>query len=315
MAFEEFTIGKIVKLKKSGAYLYSDPKAGKKALTQELKYMFIATGLKIGVSTGNYKLLKKNGVTIRFIQIKTLTAYFTDVMKINFKSKMVYIDASFVTETAPTSLDTLDGEAIVQSTVMIDQATFNNVLSTYNTMLKIKKSGGKIPSIKYWSVMALYKKMVERQNKISETPGVSVVTGYPEKWLGIRSSFAKATAAKVEGIGIIPVVVIIIAVVVGAGAATAVYYALKPSYEDSKADFKLSKSLDSDLKKYLPKETYDKLMKEGEEEVDDAYNAGKTKQKFSDIWAFAKIPIMVVGGYLLVSRAMSFETKRIKKEY
>lgn len=318
MAFEETSIGKIVKLSKKGAFLYSDPAKGKKVLDTELKYLFKPViGLKIGVATGNVKILRKGGKNVRYIQIKTLNKYFSDVMKLsNFKQQLVYIDSSFVTETAPNSLDEFDGEAIVESTILIDQAAFNYILSAYNTMLKLKKAGEKINVVQYRVVMSLYEKLRKRQNKIAETEGVTVKTGFPKKWLSIRDSFAKATEkAGIEGIGIIPVVVIIVAVVVGAGAATAVYYALKPNYEDSKADFKLSKNLDADLKKYLPKETYDELMKEGEKEVDDAYNAGKGAQKWKDIWAFAKIPVMVIGGYLLVSRAMSFETRRIRKEY
>lgn len=286
-------LGQILKVIKPECYLYEKP-FGKKIANW--KYNI---GTEIGLSNGETKAYKKDGKYIRFVQLFTAGK--------DGKVVKAWVDGSLIMAVSP--LNKNNNQVFINSLIIIDQAIYLNLLNAYRKMLALHKAGIKIPQSEFNLMISTYRRLMERQQKIEDTDEIEVKTGFPASKMKYQQSWYKtldtALNKKVNGLGIIPVIVIIIVAVVAIGATVAIYELLRPDYEDSKSDFRLSKDLDEKLKQYLPKDVYEQLQEEGEKEVDDAYNAGKTKQKIADIWGFVKYPVLIVGGFLIGSKIIS----------
>ena len=293
MSTEKSLVGKIIQVSKT-TYLLKEP-FGKKLLS-----IAFEKGKNIGIATGAVKLYKKDGKSYRFVRVWTYDK--------NYKVSKAWVDSADVSELEATKFN--NGDLLLKSIMIRDQFTYLNLLKTYKYFLALRKAGKSIPRAEFADMVKIFVSLMNRQKRIREHENVETKSGFPAEMASIRNSWEKALDSalnkKVDGIGIIPIVVIIIiAVVVTAGAVVAVYEYFRPDYEDSKSDFTLSSDLEEKLKKYLPTEVYDQLMTEGEKEVDDAYNAGKSKQKFKDFWNMAKWPVIAFGSFFLIDKVSS----------
>lgn len=294
MSTEKSLVGKIIQVSKSEMYLLKEP-FGKKLLQTPLEKGKVA-----GIATGAVKLYKKNGKSYRFVRVWTYDK--------NYKVSKAWVDSADVSELEATKFN--NGDLLLKSIMVRDQFTYRNLLKTYKYFIALRKAGKSIPKAEFSNMIQCYVSLMSRQQRMRETEGVETKSGFPAEMASVRNSWEKtlnsALNNKVDGIGVIPIVVIIIIVViVAASAVVAVYEIFRPDYEDSKSDFILSSDLEEKLKKYLPTEVYNQLMTEGEKEVDDAYNDGKSKQKFKDFWNMAKWPVIAFGSFFLIDKVSS----------
>ncbi len=191
--------------------------------------------------------------------------------------KQGYVRADVITFKEPSN-DTVTlnkAQDMLNKLVESDKQVYTTLIKLAPTVKRLRQTGA-IDANTLHLYKSLCSRLYSRQQAFIDTKLVQYkkgdLKGYDQE--------KKDLAELYEAIGIIPIVVgIIIGVIVAASAATICYYAFKPNYEDSKADFVLSKELDTTLKKKLTQAEYDQLKKEGEKNVDDAYNAGKNKGK------------------------------------
>lgn len=234
-------------------------------------------------STASDVLLKKDGYIGR-----TSGAFLkmTDGIwfQINFENKIDplvtqgYVRSDVVNFKEPSNnASTVNAQAMLNQLIACDKNIYTILVKLAPTV-KILRQTGSIDSNTLNLYKSLLQRLYERQQAFVKTQLVQYKTGQLKGYDQEKKDLAEVWSA----IGIAPLVVgIIIGVIVLASAATACYYAFKPNYEDSKADFILSKQLDETLKKKLTTEEYTQLKKEGEKNVDDAYNAGKGEGKVS----------------------------------
>jgi predicted HNH restriction endonuclease len=171
----------------------------------------------------------------------------------------------------------------------------------YVTLLKLApvvkqlRATGAIDSNTLTLYKSLLQRLASRQEAFIKTKIVEVKTGQLKGYDNEKKELAELW----EAIGIAPLIIgIIIGVIVAVSAAATCYYAFKPNYEDSKADFILSKELDTTLRKKLTAAEYTQLHNEGEKNVDDAYNTGKNEGKVSLVAKAA----FFLGGFWLFDR-------------
>jgi len=205
--------------------------------------------------------------------------------QINFENKIDplvtqgYVRADVVNFKEPTNNNnaTFNAQAMLNKLVESDKNIYTTLVKLA-PVVKQLRSANMIDNNTLSLYKALLQRLYERQQAFVKTKLVKYQTGQLKGYDKEKQDLTEVW----EAIGLAPLVIgIIIGVVVIASAATACYYAFKPNYEDSKADFVLSKQLDETLKKKLTSEEYAQLHKEGEKNVDDAYNTGKSEGKVS----------------------------------
>ncbi len=150
--------------------------------------------------------------------------------------------------------------------------------------------------------LALLKDFVLAQVNLKTCPFVSVAE-YKET---NPELFEAISGVNVKRIGVVPVV-LIVGVVVGLGLAALAYYALKPDYDRSVANLKVSKELEAALDAAvksgaISEEERKDILADLEDQIDDAYNRGKTDQNFKTSWAWAKYLAGGLTGFYLIDK-------------
>jgi hypothetical protein len=192
--------------------------------------------------------------------------------------KQGYVRADVVNFNEPkNSTATLNAQAMLNKLVESDKNIYTTLVKLA-PIIKQLRSQNKLDENTLTVYKGLLQRLYQRQQAFIKTKLVKYQTGTLDGYEQEKKDLAEVWAA----IGIAPLVVgLIIGVIIAVGAITACYYAFKPNYEDSKADFILSKNLDETCRKKLTPEEYAQLKKEGEKLVDDAYNYGKSEGKVS----------------------------------
>lgn len=203
-------------------------------------------------------------------------------------------------------------QELLDNIVETDKAVFTKLLNCYKIIVDLKKRNITIPDNISKNMVAVYISLSNRQEKLKNIKGTEVKTGKPRDIDSATNlSNMVANTHNVRGIGWIQILVIVIAIIIGAASAAAVYYATKPDYEDSKRDLKISSDLEKALSTLTPRERQN-VETDLEKQVDDAYNAGKTKQKLSDIFGGGLLKTgLIVGGAFLIGKEI-FKHKKQK---
>lgn len=204
--------------------------------------------------------------------------------QVNFENKIDplvtqgYVRSDVVNFKEPSNnSSTVNAQAMLNKLIESDKNIYTTLVKLA-PVVKQLRSNNMIDNNTLMLYKGLLQRLYERQQAFVKTKLVKYQTGQLKGYEKEKQDLAEVW----EAIGIAPLVVgIIIGAIVIASAATACYYAFKPNYEDSKADFILSKQLDETLKKKLTSAEYAQLKKEGEKNVDDAYNSGKSEGKVS----------------------------------
>ncbi|NOU19418.1 MAG: hypothetical protein HOO91_17820 [Bacteroidales bacterium] len=142
----------------------------------------------------------------------------------------------------------------------------------------------------------------ERQKKIQTSKLVSVKQWLNNKWDWIKSKFSKEK----EEVGSISLAIAAAAgAIVAVGATALIYYSFKPDYDDSVVNLKDSALLQKAVANLQPEEA--KALKANlEQQVDEAYNQGKTDQAFGgffgNIKTLAILGLVGFVGYKLLNK-------------
>jgi hypothetical protein len=255
-----------------------------------------------GRTTGNY-FDEKDG---RWFQCALITP----------AGKYGYVrqDVILLSEPKTNTIAETQAENLVNDLIQNDIKVYNTLLRCFVLMAKWKKQGVdvqkfEIQFVKLWVLLS------NRQRKIKYSELVTAKQGYDVAYKNtadlVKAYWQQQTGYSISAIPVIALV--IIGVVIGAGLSAAAYYAFKPDYEDSKKDLVISETLEKALKTLTPAEQ-EEVKKDLETQIDDAYNAGKEKQSWSDMFSFIKPLALIFGGYLVVTRVIDHESKRNKKQ-
>lgn len=156
-----------------------------------------------------------------------------------------------------------------------------------------------------------------RQNKIRTSKLLSWKEATDEFVKKTTEFLVKYTPSRtyygMYGIGAAQGVAIVVGAVVGVGLATAVYFAFRPDYDESKTDLKISSELEQALSKVSP-ETAEKIKTDLETQIDTAYNSGKTAGTFSGMWNVLKPLAIGFGGFLLIKSFINSQNKNNGKK-
>lgn len=200
----------------------------------------------------------------------------------------------------------LNGEKVLKTLIETDQEVSKNLILATAQVAQMKPGTKRTNAER--TIQALSTKLKTRQEHIKQSGLVRFQEAASSAFDSIKEFF---------GIGFVVTVPTAIAagslIAVGVGAAIALYFVFKPSYDESKADLKIS----NDLAKLLEKEdpiVAQKIKDNIEKQIDDAYNQGKTDGTFGGMFSVVK-PLLWGGAgiWLLFNGKELFEKLNLNK--
>lgn len=242
-----------------------------------------------------------------------------------FGKKYGYVKKTLVSLLNPTTgasnVAESNAEAMVTDLLKNDKGTLANLQKLYTVIGKLKKQGVDVSKIEPEFKKYLDRLMQRQVNLIkAEASGLITITKVLNSGIKVSNDFHKKfglSSLEVKQIGIAPVVLIVGGVVIGAIAAAAIYYLVKPDYEDSKLDFKITSNLQKEIDKYIPKEKQAEfnqvLQQEAQPQLTEAFNSGKTDQKFGDIMSVGKYILIFGAGFYLVDKLITTQSAKRAK--
>jgi hypothetical protein len=242
----------------------------------------------VGLTTGAY-ILQPDG---KWIQTK-------------IGDKYVYVREDVETESKPQAVTKTDAFGMIQKLVESDKKVFETLLRINPLLFTIKQKG--IDTTKHEQLSNdLWARLSSRQDEIKKSNMVKWESGIKKGYDKLINWF-KSLVSGTNTVGALPA--IIIGVVVGAGLAVGGYFIFKPKYDESTVDLKISSELEGLLAKTDPA-TATKIKNNLENQIDTAYNQGKTDGTFGGISKIL-LPIgLLVGGYFLFSTFIRTETRK-----
>lgn len=226
--------------------------------------------------------------------VKTLTGKVGYVREDN--AKTVYLKND-----APSKEAT---QTLVNNIVANDRKVYDSLLVLSNLIATQKKAGCNVSKYEA-KFKELNEKLAERQAALKNNSSWfgSVKTDASGVWSKMKDAY-NSLVASISGVGAIPVIIAVVAVaalVVGSTATIAVYFALKPKYDESKKDLQETDELKEAVAK-LSTEKGKKLLDDLEKQVDDAYNDGKTDGQLGGMFSIIKPLAIGALGFVLVTK-------------
>lgn len=210
------------------------------------------------------------------------------------------IKTVYLKNEAPTKAQ---AQSLVDSLIASDRKVYDSLLVLSNLIASQKKNGCNVSRYES-NFKDLSEKLSYRQAALKNTSWFGgIKTAASGVWEKMKSAY-NSIVASISGIGVIPAIVVVVAVaalIVGSTATIAVYYALKPKYDESKADLKQTEELKEAVAKLSP-EKGDKLLKDLEQQVDDAYSQGQTDGKLGGMFSIIKPLAIGAIGFVLVTK-------------
>lgn len=210
--------------------------------------------------------------------------------------------------------------AMVADMLKNDKQTLANLNKIFILIGKLKKSGVDVSKIEP-EFKKYLDRLMQRQLHLlqAEANGLITITKAINSGIKVSNEYHQKYGLNnltMKTIGIAPVVLIVGGVVIGGVAAAALYYLIKPDYEDSKLDFIVTDNLQKEIDKYIPKEKQAEfknvLQKESQPQLNDAFNAGKTDQKWGDVFSVLKYMAIFGGGFFIVDRFIVSQSNKRK---
>lgn len=198
-----------------------------------------------------------------------------------------------------------------QSKKMIDELVYNDIviheslIKSANLINSIKAKGVSIKA-QETQYITLLNRHARRQEKIKNSKVLKWQTGLKKgitKLVDGFKSYLLSQGIYIAGIGAIQLVPVVLAAAAGAGLAITAYFLFRPEYDESKTDLKITRELEEALSKVDP-ETAEIIKKQLEEQVDDAYNKGKTAGTFDGIFRIAKPIILILAGFWIAQKVI-----------
>ena len=119
------------------------------------------------------------------------------------------------------------------------------------------------------------------------------------KYLAVKETLS--TMLDKIGLAAVPLIVVVaLSAVAGASIVALLYYIFKPAYNESVANLHISDKLAKALST-LPDSDRQQVINDLENQIDRAYNQGRTDQAFASVGSVAKYALVGVGIYMLLN--------------
>lgn len=259
--------------------------------------LIVKAEVKAGTATGNY-LKMADGKWFQLDTVKGTGYARQDVIKFTKPQATAQPTAQTVTDAQANDM--------VSKLVDSDKLVFESLIRI-SQLLATAKDKGKDTTAHEAKFKTLTDKLAKRQDAIKNSKVVTWKAGVKKGYDNMINWF-KYLYSSISGIGVLPIVAVVVSAVVGAGLATTAYFLFKPKYSESQTDLKVSTDLENLLKKADP-ETAEKIKVDLEQQIDKAYNQGKTDQSFSSVWSIGKYVLIFGAGYFLVTKFVSSQSK------
>lgn len=184
-----------------------------------------------------------------------------------------------------------NAQAMMNDLVLNDKKLYYSLLKIGYLVDKAKKQKKNTSKIEA-EITKLKKAYEARQAKIKANKSLTVKAWADDTLKKIKSFFGIGELATLT-------VVAIGAVIVGVAVAATIYYTFKPDYETGKENLTTSKELEKALASLTPEEAQ-KVKNDLENQIDTAYNQGKTDQSFASLGGGLKTILLIGAGAFAV---------------
>lgn len=194
---------------------------------------------------------------------------------------------------------TKEAQDLMNELLKSDQVLFHRLLNIYARKEKLNAAGVKTDK-EDLQIEILSEQYNARQEWIRKN-GTGVKAGYRESFKALAQKFSSmiGISGEMQGIGAPPLLIICAVVaVVSIGATVALIAALRPKYDESKKSLVVSDDLDAALTAYEKTNpgSRAKIEENLEEQIDDAFNAGKKDQWWETNGKYIKTAGWVIVG-------------------
>ena len=204
-------------------------------------------------------------------------------------------------------------QSLVNNLIATDQKVYTKALLLAPLLDIAEKKGNNIESLKI-KYLGIIKRLERRQNKIKTSKLLKWRTGIEKGLTWFKNAFksylSSPTTYKYGINGIGSITAIVVSGVIGGGLVVAAYFAFRPDYDESTIDLEMSKELEKALSLLTPEEAQ-KLQANLEKQVDNAYNTGKSNERFNIIAKYGLYALLVAGSFWGGSKLLK-ATKSIK---
>jgi len=199
-------------------------------------------------------------------------------------------DVVMFAPSTPTSV-IADTEMILKNIVDRDKKLYQQLLTIAEI---IERAKSKKINVDNQEIVfnALLQRYIKRQKYLKDLPGATTQI-VNQSGLGPFYWLYQKFSSSVNGIGAVWFIPLAISAVVGVAITVALYYAIKPEYDTQTRDLEISGKF-KDLLNTLPEKDKQEIVKNLEGQIDDAYNAGKTDEFFSNIFSVGKW-VLIIG--------------------
>lgn len=248
----------------------------------------------VGLTTGAYNLMNDG----KWIQTK-------------IGEKYAYVRSDVVNIVPRQQVSKDDAFGMIKKLVDSDKLVYESLVKNLPVLSALKNKG--IDTAKFDQVNKdLWTRLYARQDFIKKSNMVKWESGIKKAFEDVLKHnnppiVVYGQPYSLSGIGELPV--IIVGIIAGIGLTVGAYFMFKPKYDESTADLKISKDLETLLAKTDPA-TAKRITDDLEKQIDTAYNQGKTDGTFGGITKILLPVGLLLGGYLLVSSFIRHETRK-----
>jgi hypothetical protein len=230
---------------------------------------------------------------------------------LNSSQNIAYVreDVTKFLQPKETDISAAESKKIIDGLVNNDIQVHDHLVKSANILTGLKTKGVPV-SVYEKNFKSLFDRFARRQEKIKNSKILKWQSGFKKGTQNLIDGF-KAYVLLNTGIYIsaLPVAAVVISAVAGAGLSVLAYFAFRPEYDESKTDLVLSKELEETLSKLEP-ETARKIKDNLEQQIDKAYNTGKTHGTFSGAFKIIKPLAIAAAGFFLVTKFIEHQKKR-----
>lgn len=292
--------GILVKAGKNGANLRDKP--GTTTGSKIIRY--ISPGVSIGNTTGRLAWVKSENTFWVEISSQNHGVVWASYKVLSYPSGFNSSDLPRIaTQAFNRDNDKSEAQKAMDRLILSDRALFLRLLAINRQIDEMKAKGIDTSQFEQ-KARQISEQYNERQRWIRQN-----TTNATQFKKSLFSAFVKyitdGPSGLINGLGAVPVVVLVIAVVAAVVVTGVTIYMIQPKYDESKSNLKITAELEQALSKVDPK-TREKIIKDLEGQIDNAYNAGKRNQFWSSLGTTGKV--LLIGGVSILGYSLIKKT-------
>ena len=207
-------------------------------------------------------------------------------------------------------------KSLVDNLIKSDIKVYEQALKIAPLLSAAEKNGENVSKYKN-TYKGIIERLESRQSKLKTSKLLKVKTGIKKGMEFLKKGFKAYLATqfhiRVTGDSIGSITAVVIGAVIGGGVAVAAYFYFRPDYDESKTDLKMSAELEKALSLLSPEEAA-ALQANLEKQVDNAFNYGKSNERFGNIFSILKWVVIIGGVAFVVNKGlgMANSAKKLK---